>query len=139
MGRHRAGHGVPVSRVFWVLAAVATAAALAFLALPIAAIFLRVPPGEAYASPVARDALRLTVETSAVANAVFVAVGTPAAYVLAVRMGGHGGYVAGPVTVSTRPPLVCHSPSFRRVPACRTVTPSCAAARSSPWIGRPCA
>lgn len=85
MGRHRAGHGVPVSRVFWVLAAVATAAALAFLALPIAAIFLRVPPGEAYASPVARDALRLTVETSAVANAVFVAVGTPAAYVLAVR------------------------------------------------------
>ena len=72
-------------RAFWVLAAVLTAATLTFLALPIVAVFLRVPPGEAYLSPVAIDALRLTAETSLVANAVFVAVGTPAAYLLAVR------------------------------------------------------
>jgi molybdate transport system permease protein len=77
-----------VSRAFGLLLWVATVLALAFLLVPIAAIFLRVPPGElvdALGSPVARDALRVTVSTTLVAQAVILVVGTPAAYLLATR------------------------------------------------------
>jgi molybdate transport system permease protein len=52
------------------------------------AIFLRISPGQLVGqlgSPVARDALVVTLETSLVANAVTLAVGTPAAYFLATR------------------------------------------------------
>ena len=77
-----------MNRAFGVLLWAATALALAFLLVPIAAIFLRVPPGElvdALGSPVARDALRVTVATTLVAQAVILVVGTPAAYLLASR------------------------------------------------------
>jgi molybdate transport system permease protein len=70
--------------VFALLAAVA----LAFLALPVAAIFLRVSPGtllHALGDPVARDALVVSLKTSAVAQALVVALGTPTAYLLATR------------------------------------------------------
>ena len=69
-------------------AGAATALALVFLALPIAALFLRVPPSDlldAARSGVFRDALAVSLKTSLVAHAAVLAVGTPAAYVLARR------------------------------------------------------
>lgn len=62
--------------------------ALAFLALPVLAIFLNVSPGRLLASlgrAQSLDALRLSLETSAIAIALVVLVGTPAAYRLATR------------------------------------------------------
>ena len=66
----------------------ATALALAFLLLPLAAIFLRVPLGELVSqlnSDVAVDALLVTLETNAIAQLLIVLVGTPTAYLLATR------------------------------------------------------
>jgi molybdate transport system permease protein len=66
----------------------ATILGLAFLLLPLVAIFLRVPLGEFVAqlhSDVAIDALLVTLETNAVAQALIVLVGTPTAYLLATR------------------------------------------------------
>jgi len=75
-----------VRRLFAALLAVATAIALAFLLLPVAAIFLRVPPGDlidALGRDVTRDALIVSIKTSAIAHAAVLLVGTPAAYFLA--------------------------------------------------------
>jgi ABC-type sulfate transport system permease component len=77
-----------VNRLFGAALWAATALALAFFVVPIAAIFLRVPPAElvdALGSDVARDALRVTLETTVVAQVVIVVVGTPAAYLIATR------------------------------------------------------
>jgi molybdate transport system permease protein len=77
-----------VSRAFGLVLWAATVLALAFLLVPIAAIFLRVSPGElldSLGSPVARDALRVTLATTLAAQAVILVVGTPAAYLLATR------------------------------------------------------
>ena len=66
----------------------ALALVLAFLALPVLAIFTEAGPGELAASlgdETAVDALLLSLETSAIAVALIVAVGTPAAYLLATR------------------------------------------------------
>lgn len=66
----------------------ATAVALAFLLLPIVAIFARVPPGELVAQfsrPVVTDALVVSLKTSAIAQALVLALGTPTAYLLATR------------------------------------------------------
>ncbi|MFN8108686.1 MAG: ABC transporter permease [Thermoleophilia bacterium] len=71
--------------LFWGVAVITLAAALTFLTLPILAIFIRVPPGHLYGSGVALDALRVTAWTSLAANALFLVVGTPAAYLLATR------------------------------------------------------
>jgi molybdate transport system permease protein len=68
--------------------AVATAVALLFLVLPVVAIFSRVPPGDLVAAlghHVTRDALLVSLKTSAIAHAAVLAVGTPAAYLLARR------------------------------------------------------
>lgn len=73
---------------FAVVLAAATAVALAFLLLPVAAIFLRVPPGDlvgALGHHVTRDALLVSLETSAIAHAAVLLVGTPSAYLLARR------------------------------------------------------
>jgi molybdate transport system permease protein len=75
-------------RTFAVLLGAALAAAVAFLALPVAAIFVQAGPGElfdALRDPSARDALRLSLQTTLVAMVVVVVVGTPAAYFLATR------------------------------------------------------
>jgi len=64
----------------------AAAVALTFLALPVLAIFLRVSPTtlvHELSDPVARDALVVSLRTSAVAQALVVMLGTPTAYVLA--------------------------------------------------------
>lgn len=73
---------------FAALLALTTAIALAFLVLPVAAIFLRVPPGDligALGQDVTRDALLVSLETSAIAHAAVLLIGTPAAYLLARR------------------------------------------------------
>jgi molybdate transport system permease protein len=77
-----------VRTLFAALLAVATAIALAFLLLPIAAIFLRVPPGDlvgALGHGVTRDALLVSIKTSAFAHVAVLLIGTPAAYLLARR------------------------------------------------------
>jgi molybdate transport system permease protein len=66
----------------------ATFVALGFLALPIVAIFVRVPPGRLIAqlgNPVVTDAILVSLKTTLVAQALILAFGTPAAYVLATR------------------------------------------------------
>jgi molybdate transport system permease protein len=66
----------------------AASVALAFMLLPIAALFLRVPPGELFAqlgNPVAVDALLVSVKTSLIAHGLVLLFGTPAAYLLALR------------------------------------------------------
>ena len=76
------------SAAFPALLALALAAALTFLTLPIVAIFAATPPGELLASlseESARDALLLSLETTSIALALILAVGTPAAYLLATR------------------------------------------------------
>jgi molybdate transport system permease protein len=73
---------------FRALATLALAVALAFLTLPVVAIFVHTGPGalvESLGDAAALDALRLSLETSAIALALIVAVGTPAAYLLATR------------------------------------------------------
>jgi molybdate transport system permease protein len=73
---------------FPVLLGAALAATLAFLVLPVVAIFTHTPPGrliDSLGDPTATDALRLSLETTSIAIAVIVAVGTPAAYLLATR------------------------------------------------------
>ena len=74
--------------LFWGALAAATSLALAFLLLPIVALFLRVPPGTLVSqlgSEPAREALAVSLKTSLVAHAIVLAVGTPVAYVLGTR------------------------------------------------------
>jgi molybdate transport system permease protein len=73
---------------FRALLALALAVAIAFLVLPIVAIFADTGPGrllDSLGDPVARDALRLSLETTGIALTLILAVGTPAAYLLATR------------------------------------------------------
>jgi molybdate transport system permease protein len=75
-------------RAFSVVLVAALALALAFLTLPIVAIFADTSPGkllDSIGDASARDALRLSLETSLIALAIVLAVGTPAAYLLATR------------------------------------------------------
>jgi molybdate transport system permease protein len=77
-----------VRRLFDIVAALACALAVAFLLLPILALFLRVGLGEllsALGSEPARQALVVSLKTSAIAHVVILCIGTPAAYVLATR------------------------------------------------------
>jgi molybdate transport system permease protein len=77
-----------VRRAFDLLLAVAAGIALAFLLLPILALFLRISPQaliEALGSEVAVDALWVTVKTGLIAHAFVLAVGTPAAYFIGTR------------------------------------------------------
>lgn len=73
---------------FELVALVAATVAVAFLVLPVVAIFADVSPGrliEALGEESAREALWLSLRTSLVAMAIVVVVGTPAAYLLARR------------------------------------------------------
>jgi molybdate transport system permease protein len=67
---------------------VATFVALAFLALPVLAIFVHVTPSRLVAqlgNQVVKDALVVSLKTTAAAQALILALGTPTAYVLASR------------------------------------------------------
>ena len=62
---------------------VATAILVGFVGLPLLAIFLKVPVGTLIAqlhSPVALDALKVSVRTACIAIALIVLIGTPVAY-----------------------------------------------------------
>ena len=75
-------------RLFTAALVAATALALAFLLLPVAALFLRVSPATLFgqlSNPVATDAILVSLKTSAIAHGLVLAVGTPAAYLLATR------------------------------------------------------
>jgi molybdate transport system permease protein len=66
----------------------AAVAALAFLALPIVAIFVHVPPGrliDQLSNPVVTDALIVSFKTTLIAQAFILLFGTPTAYLLASR------------------------------------------------------
>jgi molybdate transport system permease protein len=80
--------------VFSVFLTLATTVALAFLVLPVVAIFLRVPPGDllhALGQHITRDALLVSLKTSAIAHAGVLVFGTPTAWVLArKRFPGRG-------------------------------------------------
>ncbi|HEX2015896.1 MAG TPA: ABC transporter permease [Solirubrobacteraceae bacterium] len=73
---------------FAALCGLALALTLAFLALPVVAVLTDVAPGRllsALGDASARDALALSLQTTAVALAVIVLAGTPTAYLLATR------------------------------------------------------
>jgi molybdate transport system permease protein len=79
-----------MTRASWFTAAlwIALTLAVAFLALPVLAIFIHTGPGRLIASlgdQQAREALRLSLETTAAAIAVILVVGTPASFLLATR------------------------------------------------------
>jgi len=72
--------------LFALTTAVAAAVAFVFLLLPIVAIFLRIPVRELFAqldNQVARDALVVSLKTSAIAHIAVLVFGTPTAYLLA--------------------------------------------------------
>ena len=72
--------------LFALTTAVAAAVAFVFLLLPIVAIFLRIPVRELFAqldNQVARDALVVSLKTSAIAHIAVLVFGTPTAYFLA--------------------------------------------------------
>ena len=74
--------------LFAVALYLATVLALGLLVLPIVAIFARVPAHRLFdqlRDPIVRDALVLTATTNAIALAVILLVGTPAAYLLGTR------------------------------------------------------
>jgi molybdate transport system permease protein len=80
--------GVVSARWFTATLWAATVVVLAFLLLPIASVFLRVTPGELLdqlGSDVVRDALVVTLKTNAIAIALVIVFGTPAAYLIATR------------------------------------------------------
>jgi molybdate transport system permease protein len=67
---------------------VALTATLLVLVLPVAAIFTQAGPGELLGSlgtPEARDALAVSARSAAIAMAIILTIGTPAAYLLATR------------------------------------------------------
>jgi molybdate transport system permease protein len=76
------------SRGFAAVLFAALTVTLAFLVLPVVAIFTDTSPRELVDSlgdPIARDALWLSLKTTLIALVIIVVVGTPAAYVLATR------------------------------------------------------
>jgi molybdate transport system permease protein len=73
---------------FTALLALCLGIALTFLALPLVALFVEVPLRDVpdlLRDPAVRETIKVTARTNAVANALILAVGTPAAYFLATR------------------------------------------------------
>jgi molybdate transport system permease protein len=69
-------------------AALAVGIAVAFLGIPLVALFVQAPLSDLpslLGSPVVRDAIWVTAKTNLAANALIVGLGTPAAWVLATR------------------------------------------------------
>jgi molybdate transport system permease protein len=74
--------------LFELVLVLCAALAFAFLLLPLVALFLRVPPGTLLSeltSEAAREALLVSLKTSALAHVVILGIGTPVAYLLATR------------------------------------------------------
>jgi molybdate transport system permease protein len=90
VARARSRPAVGALRTAWfpVVLGVALALALTFMTLPIVAIFLDTSPArliDALGEPAARDALWLSLRTTAMSLGIILLVGTPAAYLLATR------------------------------------------------------
>lgn len=76
------------TRLFLAGLVVAAGAALVFLMVPIASMIVEVPPRDLpglVRSPAVVDALVVSAKTNLIANALILGVGTPAAYLLALR------------------------------------------------------
>ena len=70
------------------LSALLAGIVIAFLALPIIALFTEFPLGDVpdlLRDPFVQDALEVTVRTNAIANALIIGLGTPTAYLIAMR------------------------------------------------------
>ncbi|MBA3383765.1 MAG: molybdate ABC transporter permease subunit [Actinobacteria bacterium] len=95
---------------FSLILAGSTTLAVVFLALPLVALFLRIPPGallDQLGSDVAREALVVSLKTSAVAHVVVLLVGTPVAYLLGTRVFRGRGLLIGLVELPlVLPPAV---------------------------------
>jgi molybdate transport system permease protein len=77
-----------VRRAFDLLLVAAAGIALAFLLLPVLALFVRIAPGDLFDalwSDVALDALWVSLKTGLIAHVFVLLIGTPAAYFLATR------------------------------------------------------
>lgn len=75
-------------RPFELVLALAAGLAVAFLALPLVALFVRVSPStlvSALGDQAVREALLVSVKTTLIAHVIVLLVGTPAAYLLATR------------------------------------------------------
>ncbi len=73
---------------FGVLMGACLLVVVAFFAVPIIALFLEVPPADVpdlLGEPLVRDTIAVTARTNAMANVLILAIGTPAAYLLATR------------------------------------------------------
>jgi molybdate transport system permease protein len=80
--------GLALRAGFTALLALCLGTALAFLAVPVVALFTQVPLGDVphlLRDPAVRDTLAVTFRTNLVANAVILGIGTPAAYLLGTR------------------------------------------------------
>ena len=69
-------------------AGTATFVALAFLVLPIVALFVHTSPGtliDQFSSPAVKDAFVVTIKTSLIAQGLIILFGTPTAYLIATR------------------------------------------------------
>jgi molybdate transport system permease protein len=99
---------------------------LAFLALPIVAIFAHTTPGhllDQFSNPVVRDAFVVSLKTSLIAQALIVGFGTPTAYLLATRrFRGH----AVAVTLVELPLVL---PPHSAVSACSARLSTCSGSR----------
>jgi molybdate transport system permease protein len=74
-----------VRHIFAAATVAAAALAVTFLVLPVVALFVHVPPGkliDALGSQAARDALIVSIKTSAIAHLSVLLIGTPAAYAI---------------------------------------------------------
>jgi molybdate transport system permease protein len=93
-----------------ILAGVGSAALMAFIVLPVLAIFLRVPPGRLISelhSTVALKALAVSLKTSAIALILILVIGTPPAYLLATtRFPGRSALIALTELPLVLPPAV---------------------------------
>ena len=75
-------------RPFEIACALAAGVAVAFLTLPVLALFVRISPGDLVAQlgdQAVRDALLVSLKTTLLAHVAVLLVGTPAAYLLATR------------------------------------------------------
>jgi molybdate transport system permease protein len=102
--------GVLVDKVFRATLVLAAGVALLFLLLPIAAIFLQIPPGDlvsALGTSAAKDALIVTAETNIIAMVLIIGFGTPTAYWVATRASRFRDLVVTPIELPlVLPPAV---------------------------------
>jgi molybdate transport system permease protein len=88
VGLRAAATGLTLQAGFVALLALCLGIVVAFLAVPILALFAEVPLADVpglLGEPAVRDAIATTARTNAVANALILGLGTPAAYLLASR------------------------------------------------------